>query len=133
MKILLRYSLFAGIAIVLNLASQEITYRVYPGAFNLYLAILVGTAVGLISKYQLDKHFIFAYRVQGVGDDLNRFMAYSLTGVITTLVFWGFELGFDALFGTRAARYGGAILGLTLGYLIKYRLDRRFVFSNRTV
>ncbi len=133
MKILFRYTLFAVIATALNLLSQEFSLLLYGGLYSLYLAILVGTSVGLASKYFLDKLFIFNTRNQRSGDDLERFLAYSLTGVFTTLIFWGFELLFDLLFATRLARYAGAVIGLSIGYLLKYHLDKRFVFVNRAV
>ena len=87
MKILLLYILFALLAMALNLASQELTLQIYGGAYSIYPAILAGTAAGLVSKYLLDKQFIFNARTSSLGHDLNRFLAYSLTGVITTLLF----------------------------------------------
>lgn len=133
MQLAARYTLFALIATVLNLLSQELTLQLYAGPAAIYLAILVGTGTGLVSKYVLDKLYIFNVQTASLGDDLSRFLAYSLTGVVTTLIFWGAELGFEFLFGTRTARYTGAVLGLGIGYLMKYRLDKRFVFTNRTL
>lgn len=132
MQLAARYTLFALIATALNLLSQELTLQLYDGPAAIYLAILVGTGTGLVSKYGLDKLYIFNVQTVSLGDDLSRFLAYSLTGVVTTLIFWGAELGFEFLFGTRTARYTGAVLGLGIGYLMKYRLDKRFVFTNRT-
>ncbi|MBT8146450.1 MAG: GtrA family protein [Gammaproteobacteria bacterium] len=131
MKILIRYSLFAVIAMVLNLASQELSLLVYSGPLALYVAILAGTGVGLVSKYFLDKLYIFNLQTQDWTDDLNRFIAYSVTGVVTTLIFWGFELSFEMIFATKQARYLGAVIGLTIGYLLKYQLDKRYVFSDK--
>jgi len=133
MKILFRYSLFAAIAIVLNLVGQELVLMIYSGPLALYLAILAGTGVGLVSKYFLDKLFIFNLQTKGWSDDLNRFVAYSVTGVFTTLLFWGFELSFELIFATKQARYLGAVIGLTIGYLLKYQLDKRYVFMDRGV
>jgi len=133
MKIVFRYSLFAGIATVLNLASQELSLLIYSGPLALYAAILAGTGVGLVSKYLLDKLFIFNLQTKDWSDDLNRFVAYSITGVFTTLIFWGFELSFELLFATKQARYLGAVIGLTIGYLLKYQLDKRYVFLDRVV
>jgi putative flippase GtrA len=133
MQLAARYTLFALIATALNLLSQELTLQLYAGPAAIYLAILIGTGTGLVSKYVLDKLYIFNVQTVSLGDDLSRFLAYSLTGVVTTLIFWGAELGFEFLFGTRTARYTGAVLGLGIGYLMKYRLDKRFVFTNRTL
>jgi putative flippase GtrA len=133
MKILFRYSLFAAIATALNLISQEFALAIYTGPLSLYLAILAGTGAGLVSKYFLDKLFIFNLQSHNWNDDLNRFIAYSVTGVVTTLIFWGFELSFEWIFATRQARYLGAVIGLSIGYLLKYQLDKRYVFSDRVI
>ncbi|MCL1962124.1 MAG: GtrA family protein [Desulfovibrionaceae bacterium] len=49
----------------------------------------------------------------------------------TTVIFWGFEFGFHAPFGTRWMRYLGGVIGLAIGYVAKYGLDKRFVFRDR--
>ena len=53
-------------------------------------------------------------------------------GLVTTVIFWGFEFGFDHLFETREMRYLGGIIGLAIGYYAKYQLDKRFVFRSAT-
>jgi len=50
-------------------------------------------------------------------------------GVFTTAIFWSFELIFDSIFNHQYAKYLGALIGLTIGYIIKYNLDKRFVFN----
>ncbi len=130
-SLVLLYSAFAACATVLNLLGQELSLAVYAGPFSLYVAILAGTAVGLISKYLLDKKFIFRSGTRSWSHDLNRFVAYSVTGLLTTLIFWGFELFFEWIFATRQARYSGAVIGLSIGYVLKYKLDKRYVFSDR--
>ncbi len=127
----LRYTLFAASATLVNLFTQESVVRLYGGAYALYVSIAIGTVTGLVCKYLLDKHYIFAYQTQGHRDNLGRFTAYTLTGGFTTALFWGLELGFDYWFGTRLARYSGAVLGLSIGYAVKYRLDKRFVFPRQ--
>lgn len=127
----LRYTVFAAIATLVNLLTQELTIRAYTGSYALYLSIGVGTITGLVCKYLLDKHYIFAYRTENHQDNLGRFILYTLTGAFTTALFWGMELGFDYLYGTRLARYTGAVLGLSIGYAVKYRLDKHFVFPIR--
>jgi hypothetical protein len=49
-------------------------------------------------------------------------------GLATTFIFWGFEFGFQHLFETKEMRYLGGIIGLAIGYLTKYQLDKRYVF-----
>ncbi len=54
-------------------------------------------------------------------------------GVVTTLIFWGFEMAFHLAFGTDGMRYLGGVIALLSGYVIKYRLDKRFVFGPSAV
>ncbi len=132
-KLALKYGLFAVIATLANLGSQEIAVRTYQGPFEVYAALLVGTFVGLVVKYVLDKKYIFGFRAHSFAEDASKFSAYALLGVATTAVFWAFEMGFHYLYGTAAMRYLGGAIGLALGYALKYELDRRFVFRSESV
>ena len=129
---ILKYGVFAVIATLINLASQELTIRFYSGTFSIFVALLVGTLTGLISKYCLDKRFIFAFVTRSQRQSLKTFIAYSVTGVLTTALFWGFELGSEFWFGGKSARYSGAAIGLAIGYVVKYQLDSRMVFVSTT-
>jgi hypothetical protein len=40
-------------------------------------------------------------------------------------------VSFWAIWETSAAKYTGAVLGLSVGYAAKYLLDRQFVFRER--
>ncbi|MEX0618982.1 MAG: GtrA family protein [Pseudohongiellaceae bacterium] len=129
MKLAIQYSLLAAVAIAVNISAQDMSLYLYQGIHALVISVLVGTIAGLVCKYFLDKHYIFRYRSQRLRDDTGRFVAYTATGAGTTLIFWGFEFGFEVAFGTREARYAGAVIGLCIGYAIKYQLDKRFVFT----
>lgn len=129
MSLLFLYSLFAIIAIAANVLSQEFALLFYQGAYELVIAIPVGTAVGLIVKFVLDRKYIFKADSVPLSKDGRQFVAYAATGLVTTLLFWGAEVAFELLFASREARYIGAILGLSCGYILKYQLDRRFVFT----
>lgn len=131
MTLALKYSCFAVVATLANLLAQEISIQAYSAAYALYVSMACGTLAGWVSKYLLDKHYIFAFQTRSTRDEAHRFFAYGLTGVLTTLLFWGFELGFEYGFGTKLARYTGAVIGLSLGYVVKYQLDKRYVFVNR--
>ena len=52
------------------------------------------------------------------------------TGVATTVIFWGSETLFWLVWKTDFMREAGALLGLAIGYVTKYNLDRRFVFTD---
>jgi putative flippase GtrA len=127
-RIALLYTLFAAISTVANIGAQDLLLRVAHFDYAVALSVLFGTGVGLVVKYVLDKRYIFAFQTRDLGHDGRLFVLYTLMGVVTTAIFWGFEFGFDALFGTREMRYLGGVIGLALGYLAKYRLDKRFVF-----
>lgn len=131
MRIALNYTLFALVATFCNIASQAIFLHFYQGGFAIYLSILVGTAIGLVVKYWLDKRYIFRFVTANARHDSQTFALYTLMGVVTTAIFWGSELAFDALFHSDSLRYLGGILGLAVGYYLKYQLDKRYVFVVR--
>ena len=126
----LRYAAFAVVATLANLGAQRLVLGAAPGNGGAVfaLAVAAGTLVGLLVKYALDKRWIFGDRSRGLAAHGRRFGLYTLMGVATTAVFWGTETAFWLAFGTHGAREAGAVLGLAVGYVLKYRLDRRFVF-----
>jgi putative flippase GtrA len=129
MLLVLKYSFFALIATIINLFTQFISLAIYSQNFSLYIAMFFGTLTGLIAKYILDKKYIFYYVVKDKKEDSQKFILYSIMGVFTTLIFWGFEIGFDYIFDSEIAKYIGAIIGLSIGYITKYFLDKKFVFK----
>ena len=131
MFLVLKYSLFALIATIINLFTQFISLAIYSQDFSLYIAMFFGTITGLIAKYILDKKYIFYYVVKDKKEDSQKFILYSIMGVFTTLIFWGFEIGFDYIFDSEIAKYIGAIIGLSIGYITKYFLDKKFVFKGK--
>ncbi|MCP1575843.1 putative flippase GtrA [Herbaspirillum rubrisubalbicans] len=102
--------------------------RIYHGPFNIGSSIAAGTAIGLVIKYVLDKRYIFCFRARSMAHDTQTFFLYTFMGLVTTAIFWGVEFGFEYMFETKEMRYLGGIIGLAMGYLMKYRLDRRYVF-----
>ncbi|MFV0513169.1 MAG: GtrA family protein [Jhaorihella sp.] len=127
----LRYALFAVLASMANLAAQRLVFASVDHDNSLILALIAGTGVGLVSKYMLDKRWIFYDRRRALADETRVFVLYSLTGVGTTLIFWGSETLFWLIWHSQSMREAGAVLGLAAGYVIKYRLDRRYVFGDR--
>lgn len=131
----LRYAGFAVLAMLANLGAQRLVLAgsADVAAVPSVLALGTGTLAGLVVKYLLDKRWIFYDRSAGVHAHSTRFALYSVMGIATTALFWITETLFWLLGGTQLARELGAILGLTIGYLVKYQLDRRFVFDAETV
>ena len=132
MRLAIIYAVLALIAMATNIGAQELTVRAYQGPFQVALSVFVGTGVGLVVKYMLDKTFIFRFRPRDKLHHAQIFVLYTDTGVATTAIFWGFEFGFDRLFESKDMRYLGGLIGLAIGYWTKYRLDKRYVFGGRT-
>ena len=99
------------------------------GNFQTYISLGFGTFAGLVTKYILDKKFIFYYNSSNLRSDLKKFILYSTMGVLTTLIFWGTELSFYYLFEFNYAKFVGGAIGLIMGYLVKYYLDKKYVFN----
>lgn len=129
----LLYAAFAVLATIANLGTQRLvlagTEGALPPAQALILAMFFGTAAGLILKYILDKRWIFHDTSRGLAAHSRRFGLYTVMGLVTTLIFWVTEYIFWHFGQTDAAREAGAILGLAIGYVVKYSLDRRYVFT----
>jgi putative flippase GtrA len=95
--------------------------------------MFLGTLAGLVLKYILDKKYIFYHETKGKKDEGKKFFLYSLMGVFTTFIFWGFEIGFFYIFENQNAKYIGAVIGLSIGYITKYYLDKKYVFIDKKV
>lgn len=128
MKLVAAYTFFALIATVANIASQEFAILVYDGPFAIQASILLGTAVGLLAKYSLDKKYIFRFQARNAKHGIKVLVLYVLMGIATTVIFWGFEFGFHLFFVSREMRYVGGVIGLSIGYMTKYQLDKHYVF-----
>ncbi|MCJ2180624.1 GtrA family protein [Novosphingobium album (ex Hu et al. 2023)] len=132
-----RYIAFAVLATLANLATQRL---VFTGAGTMpqlepilvyCTAVAAGTLTGLLLKYVLDKRWIFHDRTQGLQAHGRQFTLYVLMGVATTAIFWGTETLFWLVWHSQVAREAGAAIGLSIGYVVKYRLDRKFVFRQQ--
>jgi len=129
--IAVKYIFFALIAIFTNLLFQHFCLMFYAGAYSLYFAMLLGTTTGLIIKYFLDKNFIFYYTPENNKDEGYKILLYSFTGIATTIIFWSFELSFNYLIDSAYAKYVGAVIGLIIGYFLKYTLDLEYTFKEK--
>jgi putative flippase GtrA len=128
-RLVISYIVFALIATATNIGAQDLVIRTYNGTFNILASVVVGTGIGLVIKYILDKRYIFRFRARSVAHDTQTFALYIVMGLATTVIFWGFEFGFQYIFETKEMRYLGGVIGLAIGYLTKYHLDKHFVFK----
>ena len=122
------YTGFALLSTIINIGSQMLSIWVYAGPYSIELSILVGTATGLPLRYLLEKKYIFEFQSQNLIHDSKLFVLYSFMGVITTAIFWGTEYAFHLIYATDTMRYIGGVIGLSIGFYVKYQLDKKFVF-----
>ena len=123
MEILLADTLNFSIYSIYIFKNSRITY-------GLMLQILTATALAFIFKYSVDKIYIFKDKTSYFTySHLKQLLLYGSFAVLTTIIFWVFELSFEQFFVFRNAKYTGAIIGLAVGYTVKFILDKRFVFK----
>ncbi|MCB1405633.1 MAG: GtrA family protein [Rhodobacteraceae bacterium] len=127
--LILRYGVFAVIATLVNLGGQRMVLALGETPLLYATAVITGTGLGLVVKYVLDKRWIFADASTGLRAHSRKFSLYTAMGLITTAIFWATETVFWWLWQTHSAREIGAVLGLAVGYVVKYQLDKRFVFT----
>ena len=129
-KIAVIYTLIAVLSTAINIGSQMLSIWIYKGPLSVEISILVGTAMGLPLRYFLEKRYIFNFTSKNLLHDGKLFVFYSAMGVITTLIFWGTEYAFHLIYDTDFMRYLGGIIGLSIGFYVKYQLDKKYVFVN---
>ena len=94
------YTAFAIVATLCNILAQVICNYLYSGDFSILISIIMGTGFGLVVKYILDKKYIFQYKTETAGHNRHIFFLYTVMGILTTFIFWGFEFGFHYIFET---------------------------------
>ena len=129
-KVAVLYTLFAMLSTAINIGSQMVSIWTYKGPLYVEISILVGTAMGLPLRYFLEKRYIFAFTSRNLAHDGKLFIFYSVMGVITTLIFWSTEYAFYIIYNTDFMRYVGGVVGLAIGFYVKYQLDKKYVFVN---
>ncbi len=124
------YAAFCVIATLVNLGAQRLVFSFGTGQILFAMAVFVGTGAGLVVKYMLDKRWIFQDQTKGAAAQGRQFGLYTAMGVVTTAIFWTTETAFWVIWQTETMRELGAVIGLSFGYVTKYWLDRRYVFTS---
>ena len=119
------YIAFSIVAIIVNLFTQEITSNLCQYEYEIAISMFTGTLTGLVVKYMLDKKFSCKFETNNQKQNATIFFFYSLMGVVTTILFWVTEYSFHLWFETKTMRYIGAVIGLSIGYVTKYYLDKK--------
>ena len=125
------YSLFAAFSTAINIGFQMLSIWLYRGPYAVEASIFFGTAAGLPLRYFLEKRYIFSFISNDIAHDGRLFVSYTLMSFFTTAIFWSVEYAFHLIFGTDTMRYVGGVIGLALGFYLKYQLDKKYVFVIR--
>jgi putative flippase GtrA len=128
-RIACAYVAIATVASSTNILLQFLFVRFVDVPYAVELSVAFATALVLPFKYVADKKIIFKYRVDHVRKDLRTLIAYTLVSVVTVAVFWSTEFAFHYLFASEVLRYVGGIIGLAVSFYVKYRMDKKFVFT----
>jgi putative flippase GtrA len=131
-KLAFLYSVFATLSIIINICLQILSIWMYDGPWSVEISIFIGTSVGLPLRYFLEKRFIFIFISKNLAHDRKLFILYIAMSMISTLIFWGTEYAFHLIYDTDLMRYIGGIIGLIIGFYVKYQLDKKHVFVDST-
>ena len=137
------YVLFAFISTGINLGTQFlVSFAVDKSGYGVFMisikenitvklvcAMAIATIVSFLFKFIVDKFFIFNDRDNKIRENIRQIIFYGSFAVITTLVFWFFELSFKFVLVFPYSEYIGGFIGLAVGYSLKFILDSRFVFN----
>ena len=129
-EVVVRYIAFAVLASLANLAAQRLVLAMLGGSGRYALAMLAGVLASMALRYPLDKDFIFKDRAGGLATHGRQVVLYGMMSIVSTTIFIGFETAFLMAWHTETMREAGAAIGLAVSYMVKYRLDRRFVFAD---
>ena len=122
--------IFATFSFGINIGAQIISTVFYDGPFFIELSILVGTAAGMPPRFILEKRYLFNSESLNHDDNRRLFFMYCGTAVLSTICFWSAEYAFHLIYENEEMRYVGAVIGLTVGFWLKYQLDKNYVFIN---
>ena len=125
-----QYAIAALVATVANIGAQWLFVTMLGSAsWVIYTSVLMGTGIGLVAKFAMDKYLIFQDKAGGA-QVVKQMSKYAATGVLTTFIFWGIELAFHYAHGSDSMRYLGGVIGLAIGYTLKYLIDIKYVFTD---
>ena len=136
------YMLFAAICTLINLGSQFLLGTWLSGStvlqyelfsFKIYFIIKLGTGtiLGFLTKFILDKFIVFRNKHESTAATVKQIVIYGLFAVLTTVIFWSFEIGFRLLYKSETMDLAGGLIGLAIGYTVKFFLDKKFVFNSK--
>lgn len=114
---------------VCSAVTWDLVQRYYcPEHWRVMVGIVLGVGVGFVVKFVLDKFVVFKRMQVNLRETSREFATYLAFSLFTTVVinFGGEYL----LWGVLGLHYiAAAAISLTIGYTVKYFLDRKYVFK----
>lgn len=131
--------IFAAICTGVNIGSQYVLklllsqievlrILLFKQELYFYIQLCVGTFLGFVTKFVLDKFIVFEEKHRDIGHTFKQLLIYTFNAVFTTIIFWSFEFGFKFAFTFEHSELAGGFIGLAIGYTVKFFLDKKFVF-----
>jgi len=143
------YFLFAAISTLLNLSIQKLFEFSLTKIFSnpiykvkiflnsnltlgLFSQMIIATIIGFTFKYLIDKILIFKDKTKYFSaNHFIQIFIYGFFAIFTTLIFWITEISFKYFVNYKNSEYLGGLIGLIIGYTVKFFLDRKYVFNNK--
>ena len=111
----------------------ELIQTLYCSTDPFNMPELIGSiiAVGItyIIKFFLDKYIVFQKKNTEIKETSREFVKYFLFAILTTIENIGIQFIFTNYLGTPLEI--GFIVALSIGYITKFFLDRKYVFSSK--
>ncbi len=125
---ILNYLVQISVDFFFNIINIPIFLHYFYGSINAAFCIKIfsATLIAFVFKYCVDKIIIFKINNDSaINSNSTMILLYTVFAVFTTLIFWTTQLLFRLYIGYE---YLGMIIGLAIGYTIKFLLDRKYVF-----
>lgn len=113
----------AGLA---NLAVQE---GVFWLTTNLFMAIILGLAVGTLIKYTTNKKYVFKYVSESNKEEAKNFLVYGLFGAAAAALFIVIEYSIAKSINHVYSRQIGALVAILITSYLKFLADKKYVFN----
>ncbi|TFG24645.1 MAG: GtrA family protein [Promethearchaeota archaeon] len=148
---MLLYFIFAAIMIFLNYGIQKLNeifapiicssltgiewlhllYCTEVPNMSKFLGSVIAVGITYIIKFFLDKFIVFKAIDRKLKQTSKEFIKYFIFAILTTLENIGIQFILDNIFGFPLEL--SVIIALSIGYLTKFFLDRKYVFENKSL
>jgi len=131
-----KYMAYSFLTLILNIGIQSITLNITGRSTEaVILAIVVATVVSFVVKFFIDKNIIFKTKKGHQNERRKQVLLYAVFSIGTTLIYilveMIFHFSFDSADLYEKKEEIGAIIGLLMGYSIKYIVDMKITFKEK--